>query len=77
MNMQLNDTFETDDEIKRSLTRCIIYDLADAKSFYAMLNHNGWKVILYPYLCCECAKESSRLAKYVCRMINNAQFTEL
>ena len=77
MKMRLNDTFGTDDEIKRLLTGCMIYDLADAEAIYAMLNHSGWTAILFPYLCCECAKGISRLANFMCRMIDNAHFTEL
>ena len=77
MKIWINDTFGTDDDIKKLLTGCMIYDLADAKALYAMLNHSGWAANLNPYLGCSCAKGSSRLANSICSMITNAQFTEL
>lgn len=54
-----------------------VYDLADCKALYAMLNLSGWASTQNPYICCECNKGDSRLAGSQCVKINNAKFIAL
>ena len=54
-----------------------VYDLADSKAFYAMLNHTGWASKYHSYLICECEKGDSLRNENRCKLITNERYKQL